>query len=163
MKKQRHKLILQFIKNNNVSTQDEILNMLYENGFKVTQATISRDIKELKLIKEHYGRNKTRYAVSESYDTNENFKLIFSKSAYSLETAMNIIVIKCYSGTANAACMALDNMKIKGVVGSIAGDDTIFTVCKNFDISNDVIKEINAMLKVWLYAFYIKNWKYSNY
>ena len=148
MKKERLKLILRYIKNNNVSTQEEILDMLFDYGYNVTQATVSRDIKELRLIKEHYGENKTRYAVSESYDTNEDFKLIFSKSAYSLEIAMNIIVIKCYPGTANAACMALDNMRIKGVIGSIAGDDTIFTVCKNFDISNDVIKEINAMLKV---------------
>jgi len=65
VKKKRHELILNFIKNNNVSTQEEIISMLAENGFKVTQATISRDIKELKLVKEHYGKNETRYAVTE--------------------------------------------------------------------------------------------------
>ena len=81
MKKRRHELILEFIKNNNVSTQEEIINMLRENGFNVTQATISRDIKELKLIKEHYGKNETRYAVTEKSDnTDDNFKMIFTRS-----------------------------------------------------------------------------------
>ncbi|MGN0569086.1 MAG: arginine repressor [Candidatus Fimenecus sp.] len=147
MKKNRQELILSFIKNNNVSTQEEIISMLAENGYTVTQATISRDIKELKLIKEHYGKNETRYAVSESKDNDDNFRMIFARSALSVESAMNIVVVKCYAGTANAACIALDNMNMPGIVGTIAGDDTIFTVCKDINATDDVVHSIKSMLK----------------
>ncbi|MGN0538716.1 MAG: arginine repressor [Candidatus Fimenecus sp.] len=147
MKKNRQELILSYIKNNNVSTQEEIISMLAENGYTVTQATISRDIKELKLIKEHYGKNETRYAVSESNDNDDNFRMIFARSALSVESAMNIVVVKCYAGTANAACIALDNMNMQGIVGTIAGDDTIFTVCKDINATDDVVHSIKSMLK----------------
>lgn len=121
--------------------------MLAENGYTVTQATISRDIKELKLIKEHYGKNETRYAVSEIKDNDDNFRMIFTRSALSVESAMNIVVVKCYAGTANAACIALDNMNMPGIVGTIAGDDTIFTVCKDINATDDVVHSIKSMLK----------------
>lgn len=147
MKKKRHELILNFIKENNVSTQEEIIIMLSKNGFNVTQATISRDIKELKLIKEHYGKNETRYAVSEKSDNDDNFKHIFTRSALKVDTAMNIVVIKCYSGTANAACIALDNMNLSGIVGTVAGDDTIFAACKESETAEKVSGFIQSMLK----------------
>lgn len=147
MKKKRHELILNFIKENNVSTQEEIITMLSKNGFNVTQATISRDIKELKLIKEHYGKNETRYAVSEKSDNDDNFKHIFTRSALKVDTAMNIVVIKCYSGTANAACIALDNMNLSGIVGTVAGDDTIFAACKESETAEKVSGFIQLMLK----------------
>lgn len=147
MKKKRHELILNFIKENNVSTQEEIITMLSKNGFNVTQATISRDIKELKLIKEHYGKSETRYAVSEKSDNDDNFKHIFTRSALKVDTAMNIVVIKCYSGTANAACIALDNMNLSGIVGTVAGDDTIFAACKESETAEKVSGFIQSMLK----------------
>ena len=84
MKKNRHELILNYIKNNNVSTQEEIINMLSQHGFNVTQATSSRDIKELKLVKEHYGKNEVKYAVTERKDNNDNIKMIFSRSVLSV-------------------------------------------------------------------------------
>ena len=96
MKKKRHELILNYIKNNNVSRQEDIIKMLLENGYNVTQATISRDIKELKIIKEHFGKNDIRYAVSEKIDNDDNYKMIFKRSAISADAAMNIIVVKCY-------------------------------------------------------------------
>ena len=147
MKKKRHELIINFVKENNVSTQEEIITMLSENGFKVTQATISRDIKELKLVKEHFGKNDTRYALSEKSVDNDNFRTIFTNSALSVEAAMNIIVVKCYSGTANAACIALDSMNLPGIVGTIAGDDTIFVACKDAEHAFDIIGSISPMLK----------------
>ncbi len=147
MKKKRHELILNYIKNNNVSRQEEIIKMLVENGFNVTQATISRDIKELKIIKEHFGKNDIRYAVSEKIDNDDNYKMIFKRSAISADAAMNIIVVKCYSGTANAACIALDSMNLSGLVGTIAGDDTIFVACKDVDATTNIINTINALLK----------------
>lgn len=147
MKKRRHELILNYIQNNNVSTQDEIIKMLSEQGFNVTQATISRDIKELKLIKEHYGKNDVKYAVSTKKDNNDNIKMIFARSVLSVEVAMNLIVVKCYAGTANAACVALDSLHIPGVVGTIAGDDTIFTACINTDAAVKTKNAIEEMLK----------------
>lgn len=147
MKKNRHELILNFIKNNNVSTQDEIMKMLSGHGFNVTQATISRDIKELKLVKEHYGKNKIKYAISEKKDNSDNIKMIFSRSVLSVEIAMNLIVVKCYPGTANAACVALDSLHIKGVVGTIAGDDTIFTACTDTKVALETKHIIEEMLK----------------
>lgn len=147
MKKKRHELILNYIKNNNVSRQEEIIKMLFENGFNVTQATISRDIKELKIIKEHFGKNDIRYAVSEKIDNDDNYKMIFKRSAISADAAMNIIVVKCYSGTANAACIALDSMNLTGLVGTIAGDDTIFVACKDVSATTNIINTINTLLK----------------
>lgn len=147
MKKNRHELILNFIKNNSVSTQEEIIKMLAENGYNVTQATISRDIKELKLIKEHFGKNEIRYTVSSKSDNDDNFKTILTRSALLVELAMNIIVVKCYPGTANAACMALDNLNLSGIVGTIAGDDTIFVACKDTHYATDAMNAINQILK----------------
>ena len=147
MKKKRHELILNYIKNYNVSRQEEIIKMLLENGFNVTQATISRDIKELKIIKEHFGKNDIRYAVSEKIDNDDNYKMIFKRSAISADAAMNIIVVKCYSGTANAACIALDSMNLTGLVGTIAGDDTIFVACKDVSATTNIINTINTLLK----------------
>lgn len=147
MKKKRHELILNYIRNNNVSRQEEIIKMLLENGFNVTQATISRDIKELKIIKEHFGKNDIRYAVSEKIDNDDNYKMIFKRSAISADAAMNIIVVKCYSGTANAACIALDSMNLSGLVGTIAGDDTIFVACKDVSSTTNIINTINTLLK----------------
>ncbi len=147
MKKNRHELILNFIKNNNVSTQEEIIKMLLEHGLTVTQATISRDIKELKLVKEHYGKNNVKYAVSTKKDNNDNIKMIFARSVLSVEVAMNLIVVKCYPGTANAACVALDGLHMNGVVGTIAGDDTIFTACSDMEVAFKVKNAIEEMLK----------------
>ncbi|MBQ8765615.1 MAG: arginine repressor [Clostridia bacterium] len=147
MKKRRHELILNYIKNNNVSRQEEIIKMLLNNGFNVTQATISRDIKELKIIKEHFGKNDIRYAVSERIDNDDNYKMIFKRSAISADSAMNIIVVKCFSGTENAACIALDSMNLSGLVGTIAGDDTIFVACKDVEATENIINTINALLK----------------
>ena len=147
MKKTRHELILSYIKNNNVSRQEDIIKMLSDNGYNVTQATISRDIKELKIIKEHFGKNDIRYAVSDKIDNEDNYKMIFTRSAISANAAMNIIVVKCYSGTANAACIALDSMNLSGLVGTIAGDDTIFVACKDIDATTHIIHTINSLLK----------------
>ena len=147
MKNKRQAKIVEIISNSNVETQEQLLKALQEAGFSSTQATISRDIKELKLIKEHYGKNETRYAVSEIKDNDDNFRMIFTRSALSVESAMNIVVVKCYAGTANAACIALDNMNMPGIVGTIAGDDTIFTVCKDINATDDVVHSIKSLLK----------------
>ena len=101
----------------------------------------------MKIIKEHFGKNDIRYAVSEKIDNDDNYKMIFKRSAISADAAMNIIVVKCYSGTANAACIALDSMNLPGLVGTIAGDDTIFVACKDVSATTNIINTINTLLK----------------
>ena len=147
MKSQRQAKIMEIISNQNVETQEQLLAELQNAGFRSTQATISRDIKELKLVKEHYGKNEVKYAVSNKKDNNDNIKMIFARSVLSVDVAMNLIVVKCYPGTANAACVALDGLHIPGVVGTIAGDDTIFTACTDIDTAIMTKNAVEEMLK----------------
>ena len=113
MKKERHQLILRLIEENNLSTQSDLLEMLKENGFNTTQATISRDIKDLRLIKKTDENGNSRYAV-DSGDSTElvgKYKSIFEHSVVNVENAGNMVAVKCYVGMAQAACAALDSMR----------------------------------------------------
>lgn len=134
MKTGRHEKILSIISEYPIETQDELLKKLKESGYKATQATISRDIKELRLIKTLGSDGKYRYAaVSSNADMRSNFTSLFSGSVISIDNAQNIVVIKTLSGMANAVCAALDSMDNTVVVGTIAGDDTIFIACRTTD------------------------------
>lgn len=133
MKKRRQSKILEIISLYNVETQEELQQYLKESGFEITQATISRDIKELRLVKVlsdegRYIYSKNKIEVSEDEKRTSS---IFIESIQSIESAMNTVVVRCYSGMANATCAAIDAMEWSGVVGTIAGDDTIFVLCKN--------------------------------
>lgn len=133
MKKDRHALILKLIEQYNISTQDELLEKLLESGVNVTQATVSRDIKELKLIKRPSANGVYRYCVAENVpadETNSKYYSIFMQSVVYADCAGNICVLKCHSGTANAACAALDSLSFENVVGTLAGDDTVFVLCR---------------------------------
>ncbi len=146
MKKKRHEMILKLIKENEVATQDELLSMLISNGFSVTQATVSRDINELHLIKIQ-GKNGQKYAKSEQHSHNFNkFHLIFSQSVISVECAGNICCIKCFAGTANAAAATVDALNYKEVVGTLAGDDTLFVLLKTPEIAEDFKSKIEELL-----------------
>ena len=107
MKTRRHAKILELIKEHDIDTQDELLRYLRESGFDVTQATVSRDIKELRLV-----------------------KTLFGDSVLSVESAQNMLVIRCMVGMAQAVCASLDSMHWPAFVGTLAGDDTIFIVCR---------------------------------
>ena len=124
MKKKRHEKILELILKYAVMTQEDLLFLLEEAGFDTTQATVSRDIKELNLIKTTKG-----YVYSEK-NSKKKFDVIFTSAVISVDYAMNDVVIKCYSGMANAACAALDMMNFPEIIGTLAGDDTIFIVTK---------------------------------
>ncbi len=129
MKNNRLKTIVELIKTKSINTQEELLECLKEKGFNVTQATISRDIKELRLSKLTLPDGTTKYSVpaeNKNDEFIEKFKTIFRESVISVRTAGNIVVIKCYTGLGNAACAALDSMNFEHLVGTIAGDDTIF-------------------------------------
>ncbi|MBQ2676657.1 MAG: arginine repressor [Clostridia bacterium] len=133
MKRKRHEKILSLIKEFTITTQEELLEMLKNSGFDVTQATVSRDIKELKLIKTTDANNVYRYATmkTHAHPVSPKFADIFISSVISITNAMNDVVIKCYPGMANAACAALDSMEFDEIVGTLAGDDTIFVIAKS--------------------------------
>lgn len=130
MKKKRHEMILTLIKENEISTQDELLELLIEKGFSVTQATVSRDINELHLIKVQTKKGQ-KYAINEQNSHNLNkFHTIFAQSVISVDFGGNICCIKCFAGTANAAAATIDALNYPEVVGTLAGDDTLFILLK---------------------------------
>lgn len=148
MKKKRHELILRLIAENNLSTQSDLLEKLKEQGFDTTQATISRDIKDLRLIKKTDENGVSRYAV-DSGDSAElvgKYKSIFEHSVVSVDNAGNMVAVKCHVGMAMAACAALDSMHWEGLLGTIAGDDTIFALCKTIELAEKMKETINEIL-----------------
>lgn len=133
MKKGRHEAILALIKKENIGTQDELMQRLNEMGYKVTQATVSRDIKALKLVKTPFEAGQYRYTVSlgEGEDYSGKYYSILSHSVTEVNFAGNMVVVKCFSGMAQAACAAIDSLMLDNIVGTLAGDDTIFVLCKD--------------------------------
>lgn len=147
MKKKRHELILKLINENEISTQEELLEMLQNNGFVVTQATVSRDINELHLIKVQ-GKHGQKYAINEQNSHNLNkFHTIFAQSVISVDVGGNICCIKCFAGTANAAAATVDALKFPEVIGTIAGDDTLFVLLKTEDSAKAFMKKIEEFLR----------------
>lgn len=148
MKNRRHAKILDIINNNAVDTQDELLNLLKSEGFSVTQATVSRDIKELRLLKTLSVDGKYRYtsASKNAFDIKSNFQSMFKSSVTYVDYAENMIVIKTLSGMAQAICTSLDNMEFENVLGTIAGDDTIFMACKNTSSATSLVLELKKLL-----------------
>lgn len=147
MKNNRQSQILDIIKNNEVETQEELAELLYNKGIKVTQATISRDIKELRLAKTMSSNGKYMYIVNEKeqYAFSDRLIRIFSESILSVDHANNIIVIKTLSGSANVAGEAIDSLKWPEIVGSMAGDNTIFLVVRNVKDVDSVLLRINKL------------------
>ncbi len=132
MKKNRQEAILQIVRENAVATQDELIAQLNKAGFCVTQATASRDIKQLGLTKIVDAGGVHRYVVrQDNKQGSSNHGYIFSSSVISVAYAVNDIVIKCYPGMANAACAVLDNMHFPEILGTLAGDDTILVIAKS--------------------------------
>ena len=149
MKNDRQAMILEIIAQENIETQEQLQSRLLERGVRCTQATISRDIKAMHLIKEPVGHGVYKYAVS-SNRTKLNFaeklRTIFRESITSIASAQNIVVLKTMPGLASAACSALDNMEINYMVGSLAGDDTAFLVMKDAESAESFCREIEEML-----------------
>ena len=133
MKTRRHAKILDLIREQDIDTQEELLKKLRECGFDVTQATVSRDIKELRLVKNLTSKGKYRYSTGQdnARDISLKFYSLFADSVLSVEAAQNIVVIKCITGMAQAVCASMDTINFQGVVGTLAGEDTILAVCRN--------------------------------
>ena len=149
MKNDRQAMILEIISQENIETQEQLLSRLQERGVSSTQATISRDIKQMHLIKEPVGHGVYKYAVSGNrtkLNFAEKLRTIFRESITSIDSAQNIVVLKTMPGLASAACSALDNMDISFMVGSLAGDDTAFLVMKDTESAAIFCEEIKEML-----------------
>lgn len=148
MKKKRLELILKTIEQQDISTQEGLLVALREHGLDVTQATVSRDIKELGLIKSlgHNGRYRYSAPKANSADAVRSFHNIIAPSVLWVDYAMNTVVIKCYAGMAQAVCAAIDTMELNGVVGTLAGDDTIFVLCRSEELAVELMHDVRDMI-----------------
>jgi transcriptional regulator of arginine metabolism len=147
-KKQRHAKILEIVENNHIEKQEEIVEMLRREGYNVTQATISRDIQNLRLVKVNLGGGVQIYAKSAQTVEdrfNESLREIFAHSVTSVVSAQNIVVVKTLSGAAQAAASAVDSTGIKEIVGTIAGDDTIMIVTKDAEDAKYICSRLNEM------------------
>ena len=146
MKKSRQDAILKIVRENVVATQDDLISLLQNAGFNVTQATISRDIKELGLAKAVDNSGVQRYIVHSAKKIKAgSHDYIFSSSVISVATAVNDIVIKCYPGMANAACAVLDSMEFPEILGTLAGDDTILVIAKSEMDAQLLYNKINSL------------------
>lgn len=149
MKISRHAKILEVIERNPIETQEELAEELKKSGYNITQATVSRDIKELKLVKVLDENGIYKYATLKEQDSmlSERLVKVFAESVLSVDYAGNIVVVKTFSGAANAAAEAIDVLDFKEMVGTIAGDDTIFILVRNLDNVEVVIDRLKKMMK----------------
>lgn len=149
MKSQRQAKILEIISNKDVETQEQLLSELQDSGFRGTQATISRDIKELRIVKELTSQGTYRYTTS-SNELNGTFSArlntIFRECVVSFDYAQNLIVIRTLPGLAGAAASAIDAMNMSTVVGSLAGDDTVMIVMRDMNAAASFCGEIRNLL-----------------
>lgn len=148
MKKNRQGRILELIQEENIETQEELAERLGEEGFVVTQATVSRDIRELKLSKIPNGNGRQRYAVFSHDDAHlaDKYIRVLRHGFVSMDYAQNLLVIKTVSGMAMAVAAAIDAMKLKEIVGSIAGDDTIMVAVRTTEDTMIVMEKIREIL-----------------
>lgn len=150
MKNVRQTEILNIVRAKDIDTQEQLLEELRARGFTTTQATISRDIKELRLVKELTGTGGYRYALSErktASTSDTRLRNIFKEGVISVDVAQNIVVVRTMPGVASAACSALDNMEIEGMVGTLAGDDTGILIMRDNSQAQQFSSEVHKLLK----------------
>lgn len=148
MKSARQNVILQIIAENEIQTQNQLMLALQDRGVKSTQATLSRDIRELRLVKELAPSGQYRYAAisrDENGGHDERLRKIFKESVTSCDVAQNIVVIKTLPGLAMAATTSLDNMQLRDLVGTIAGDDTAFLAMRDARAAEALVEEIRDL------------------
>ncbi len=149
MKTRRQAKILELISKNDVETQEELSDYLEAEGYQVTQATVSRDIRELKLTKLPMSNGKQKYValVETDEDMSEKYTRIFRDGFLSMDMAQNILVIKTVSGMAMAVAAALDAMHLHEIVGSIAGDDTIMCAVRSYEDTITVMSRLRKIVE----------------
>lgn len=148
MKPRRHSKILEIIHDKDIETQEELAEELKMAGFDVTQATVSRDIKILKLIKMQSSSGSYRYIASstEQRDINDKLSSILSNAVVSVENVDKFVVVKTLSGSANAAAEAIDTLIPTEIAGTIAGDDTIFILVRTIEKAEDLVSKLRKMI-----------------
>lgn len=147
MKTGRQAKILELIRENNIETQSDLLEMLRKSGFNVTQATVSRDIKEMRLVKVLANDGSYKYAAETvNSDEEASHSYLFATAVLGVDYAHNIVVIKTRSGMAQAVCASLDSTHRIGVLGSIAGDDTIFVATRTDAASITLVSDIKKLM-----------------
>ncbi|SHI94658.1 arginine repressor [Parasporobacterium paucivorans] len=150
MKITRHRKIIELINIHDIETQEELARMLIESGYNVTQATISRDIRELQLTKVAARDGKQKYVMlhTKPADMNEKYLRVLSDGFTGMEMAQNILVIKTVSGMAMAVAAALDELNFNEIVGCIAGDDTIMCAVRSVEDTFKLTGKINNILEI---------------
>ena len=149
MKTQRHRVILDIVERELIETQEDLANSLRERGFAVTQATVSRDIKELRLLKVLTDHGTYRYAVAEKAEQgiHERLRRVFVETVLSIDAAENLIVIKTLPGSAHVAAELVDTMHWQEVVGTLAGDNTVLVIIKNAENALTVSERFKGMIR----------------
>lgn len=148
-KNERQSRILQLIREQAIGTQEDLVDSLNKSGLDVTQATVSRDIKELGIIKVSTGHGIQKYIPMERSGEIASGRLmkVFSEAVIQIETAMNLVIIKTLPGMAQASASALDSMRLTEVIGSIAGDDTLFIATRSLQIADSLADSLNRIAK----------------
>jgi transcriptional regulator of arginine metabolism len=149
MKTKRQSKILELIQKHEIETQEELLAYLEKEGYAATQATVSRDIRELKLTKVAMNNGKQKYIVlNEAREQmTEKFVRVLREGYLSMDMAQNILVIKTVSGMASAVCASIDAMQIPGIVGSIAGDDTIMCAVRTTEETTEIMAHLQKIIE----------------
>ena len=147
MKNARQNKILELIEEYEISTQEALIQRLSEHGFESTQTTISRDIRQLRLIKGPTGRGTYKYVAPEVRKGNDapGHNSALTDAVLKIEAAQNIIVVKTMAGMANAIAVCIDSLQIKDIIGSVAGDDTILLVLKTNEKASDIESELKGV------------------
>ena len=148
MKIARHAKILELIETYDIETQDELAKRLCDEGFSVIQATVSRDIREMKLTKIATERGKQKYSVITGNDTEvtERLTRVFREAVVKMDYAQNMIVVKTLEGMGMAVAVALDNMQNPEIMGTIAGDDTVFCVVRTHNQAGSIIEKLYRII-----------------
>ncbi len=149
MKNTRHSRILSLIKDYVIVRQEDMLAYLKKDGFDVTQATVSRDIRELKLVKTSVN-GQYRYVASQAMNKNsrspDKFETIFKESVISVDYAGYTVLVKCFTGMANAACEIFDSMVWSDVVGTLSGDDTFFVLMRTEEAAEKLTQQVSKFI-----------------
>ncbi len=148
LKVTRQEAIINLIENEHVGTQNELLKRLEEAGFAVTQATISRDIRELRLVKVANPGGSYHYEISKSNDNSldsNKFYSIFTAGVNKVDYANNLVVVKCFTGLAQAVCATMDGMDWPGIVGTVSGDDTILVVMRDEYCAMELVQKLKEI------------------
>ena len=149
MKRNRQEKMLELISRYEIDTQDELIARLRDCGFEVTQATVSRDIRELKISKMMTGKGTYRYVLPKqtAAGSGQKFSTALIDSIVSVESACNIVVIKTYPGLANAVAVGIDNLNFSQILGCVAGDDTIMIATRDYESADMICNRLHELLK----------------